>query len=217
MNKYILLFLVYALLAIPSQAQTLDEWFRQQETQKKYLVQQIAALQAHAGTLRQGYESFRQGISTVQQSKNGDLGLHQVFYHALRQASPVIGQSPHLANLLSWHAAITRELADLLAEVEQHGLLSLEERHYLGQVQALVLQACARDMETLWLLVSGDALTVSTAERLKGLESLAAAMQTRFQFTRFFIRETRLLALHQVREKRTLRSLELLYGLPHPL
>lgn len=45
-----------------AEAQTFDEWFRQKKTQKKYLVQQIAALKVYLGYLKEGYEIAQKGM-----------------------------------------------------------------------------------------------------------------------------------------------------------
>lgn len=39
-----------------SHAQTWDEWFNQKSTQKKYLLQQIAAFEAYLSYAKKGYD-----------------------------------------------------------------------------------------------------------------------------------------------------------------
>ena len=53
----ILLFLFVSMLL---SAQTTAEWFNQKATQKKYLIQQIAALQVYIGYLQKGGTRIRQ-------------------------------------------------------------------------------------------------------------------------------------------------------------
>jgi len=54
-------------------AQTWNEWFRQKKTQKKYLVQQIAALKVYLKYLKQGYRIVDKGLSLVGDIKDGNL------------------------------------------------------------------------------------------------------------------------------------------------
>lgn len=209
-----ILFLL-ATLALPTRAQTWNEWFRQQQTQKDYLVQQIAALQAYAGTLRQGYQVLDRGISAVQHSKNGDLGLHRVFFQSLQQVNPLISQSAQLADILAWQLAISRDLATLWQRLPSQPLLP-GELDYLESVRRQVLQACARDLEALWLLLTGELLQVSDAERLRQLSGYHQTMRERYQFTQHLTGETQtLLALRQ-RARQDLHDLHLLYRLPFP-
>jgi hypothetical protein len=214
MKRLPLPLLLLLLLSLPATAQTWEEWFRQKETQKEYLVQQIAALQAYAGTLRQGYEVLGQGINTVHQIKNGDLGLHQVFFHSLRQLNPAIGQSAKLTDMLGWQSAILRDFASPRRFFRQQ--LTTDELDYLEQVKTRVLQACARDMDALWLLLTSDQLARTDDERLRQLEALHQAMRGRFQFTRQFLHDTQLLALQREREKKNTHNLHIHYGLQPP-
>ena len=46
-------------------AQTWAEWFRQKATQKKYLLQQIAALHVYSGYLSKGYSIAKDGLNTI--------------------------------------------------------------------------------------------------------------------------------------------------------
>ena len=208
MRNLQLLFTFLATFPLLAQAQTLDEWFRQRETQKEYLVQQIAALQAYAGTLRQGYQLLSEGISTVQHIKNGDLGLHQAFFQSLGRINPAIGQSPLLQDILTWQAATQRTLQVFLQQTEG---LTAGELAYLQQVRTQVLAAAGRDTETLWLLLTEEALDLRDDERLSYLALLHQATGERYRITRALREEARLLALqrkHALHEVQTIRSFQ---------
>ena len=47
-------------------AQTWAEWFQQKQTQKKYLIEQIAALQVYLGYAKKGYDIASKGIHLLQ-------------------------------------------------------------------------------------------------------------------------------------------------------
>ena len=64
-------------------AQTSSEWFRQKATQKKYLLQQIAALQVYSGYLSKGYSIAKNGLNTIKNIKNGDLLQHSNYFTSL--------------------------------------------------------------------------------------------------------------------------------------
>ena len=212
MKNTVVIFLLF-LLSGAARAQTFDEWFRQRETQKEYLVQQIAALQAYAGTLRQGYALLHEGISTVQQIKNGDLGLHQAFFqsHALVPLS--VRQSAKVADILSWHTAILRDLSAAVHLLGQQEHLPPDLTAYLEQVRAQVSKACSRDTESLWLLLTANALDLSEGERHAQLEVLYRAAQDRYRFTGQFLQQARLLALQHGQTKGELPQLQSLHGL----
>ena len=53
--KKLLILSTMVLCADNLSAQTVAEWFRQKATQRKYLLQQIAALHVYSGYLSKGY------------------------------------------------------------------------------------------------------------------------------------------------------------------
>jgi 3-phenylpropionate/cinnamic acid dioxygenase small subunit len=58
----VMMFLVNASLI---NAQTFDEWFKQKETQIKYLVEQIGALKAYGEVVKRGYDIAHNGLTNV--------------------------------------------------------------------------------------------------------------------------------------------------------
>ncbi|PRX96964.1 hypothetical protein CLV24_1772 [Pontibacter ummariensis] len=205
---------IFLLATVTLRAQTFDEWFRQKETQREYLVQQIAALQAYAGVLREGYTILRQGISTVEHIKNGDLGLHQAFFGSLTLVSPAIAGSARVADILSYHMAIARDLREALPALRRSGQLKENELEHLEKVKARVLASCARDLEELWLLLAANEREMSDAGRLQRLEALYGNTRETFRFTRSFLKEARVLPLWRAREQQELEDVRTLQGLP---
>ena len=76
-------------------AQTWAEWFRQNSTQKKYLLQQIAALSVYSGYLGKGYLVARNGLSVIQQLRQGEVNLHDTHFKSL------VALNPKCSNTLS--------------------------------------------------------------------------------------------------------------------
>jgi hypothetical protein len=205
---------MFMLFALSLQAQTFDEWFRQKDTQRKYLVQQIAALQAYAGVLREGYRIALQGISTVEHIKNGDLGLHQAFFGSLRLAGPAISGSARVAGILRYQMAITRGFQQALPALRQDGQLTADELEHLEEVKARVLASCAQSLEALWLILTESELEMGDAARLGRLEELYAGTLDTFSFTQVLLKEAQGLALQRAREQQELQNTRSLYGLP---
>ncbi|WP_162054696.1 hypothetical protein [Pontibacter pamirensis] len=205
---------MFMLTAVTLQAQTFDEWFRQKNTQRKYLVQQIAALQAYAGVLREGYSIARQGISTVEHIKNSDLGLHQDFFGSLQLINPTIGGSARIADILRYYEAITRNLREILPVLRQSGKLQEHELEHLEEVKARVLATCARNLEELWLVLTENEWKMTDAGRLQRLELLYQHTHDTFFFTQTFLKEAQLMARWRWHERQELENTRTLYGLP---
>ena len=216
MKTLLLLLPLLLLRPAPASSQTFEEWFRQKRTKEKYLVQQIAALQAYSGTLRQGYALARQGIHTLRDSKNGDLGLHRVFFRSLGQVNPALRDAPLLHDILATQAAITRALA-ARQPLFRHPRFTVAEQAYLQQVKARVLTARARDLDQLRLLLTSGPLEMADAERLRQLTSLYRQVQHTHRFTRSFLAEAQLLALQRTQAHGALETTRSLLQPPYPL
>ena len=68
-------------------SQKWDEWFKQKKTQKKYLIQQIAALKVYLGYLKEGYD-IAISISTISVFISPELGFYN--YQFLIVPSPFV-------------------------------------------------------------------------------------------------------------------------------
>ncbi|WP_439879746.1 hypothetical protein ACSX1A_11215 [Pontibacter sp. MBLB2868] len=211
--KQLLVISLLAFCICSAQAQTFDEWFRQKETQKEYLVQQIAALQAYSGTLWQGYAIVRQGLSAVHHHKMGDLGLHQDFFSSLRRVNPTIAQTANVTDIIAWQAAIRRDFGNVTEALYQSGQLTPAELDYIDQVRAKALENCAWDMESLWQVLTADELELRDNERLRLLEEVHQRMLSTYRFTRSFLREAQSLALQRAKEQSAVEALQKLHGL----
>jgi len=181
-------FFLLLLLASSASGQTFDEWFRQQHTKEKYLVQQIAALQAYSGTLRQGYALARDGMRTVRHIKNGDLGLHQVFFSSLAQVNPAIRDVHLVHDILRMQAAICR-LLETKQFLFNHPRFSAAEQAYLRQIRGSLLQTAARDLDKLLLLLTNGGLVMPDDSRLRHLATLHRQVLETYRFTRSFLEE----------------------------
>ena len=76
--------------ATSGSAQTFAEWFNQKATQRKYLIQQIAALQVYIGYVSKGYSIAKNGLNTIRDIKRGDFNLHNSYLTSLVTVNPKI-------------------------------------------------------------------------------------------------------------------------------
>src|SRR3954462_11965140 len=82
-------------------AQTFSEWFRQNKTQKKYLLEQIAALEVYAGYLQKGYAIAKDGLNTINSIRHGDFELHDNHFQSFRKINPTIRNLGELTEIKS--------------------------------------------------------------------------------------------------------------------
>src|SRR6185312_7067734 len=98
MGRWIM-WVTFVLCAVQSQGQTIEEWFEQNKTRKKYQEQQIGALKIYLGELEKGYTIVESGLSAIKGIKMGEFSLHNNFYTSLRTVSPVVSGMAEVAEI----------------------------------------------------------------------------------------------------------------------
>ena len=85
---------ILILISASGFSQTFSEWFRQKSTQRRYLIEQVAAHRANAALLAKGYRDFSRIFSTVRSSSGGELLEHASYLVSLGQPPEAIVNHP---------------------------------------------------------------------------------------------------------------------------
>src|SRR5690349_20806460 len=99
MMKWLWLRILLLVLSPSVKSQTFSEWFRQNKTQKKYLLEQIAALEVYAGYLEKGYTIAKDGLNTIDKIRHGEFELHDKHFQSFKKVDPAIGSWRRLVEM----------------------------------------------------------------------------------------------------------------------
>ena len=182
------------------QAQTWAEWFRQNSTQKKYLLQQIAALKVYAGYLEKGYAITRNGLSTIQQFRQGEVNLHNTYFTSLLGVNPIIKKYTAVAGIITLQKDILKECRQALQQFRNSHQFTETEMAYLKEVCYKLIAACANDLHTLSMLLAKGYFQLKDNERLAAIEGLHASMEDNLIFIRYFFGNNKELAIQRGKE-----------------
>lgn len=199
-RKYsLLLAMVFCALAV--NAQTFSEWFRQKSTQQKYLLEQVAALKAYATLVGKGYKLVNNGLRSIEQFKDGELGLHQLFFDGLNSVSPIVSSDK------GWTAIIAMELKTLenLKEAVQLEGLSDWERAYLLQVRRDLTAEIENESQEILSIGKSGKLEMTDAERLERLKTVYNNSLDRLTFSNGLLKNTVLALQDSARGKNELK------------
>jgi hypothetical protein len=181
--KMILILLV---LAHVSKAQTRAELFEQKKTQKKYLVQQIEALELYLGYAKKGYDIANDGLRTIGAIKNVDFSLHDGFFKSLNTINPKIQKWAKAADIISLQISILQNARQTLKAVREDGHLSPGELDYCSSVFDDLLEDCILNIDALTVLVSSTELSMKDDERMNRIAALYLDMQDKYAFASSF-------------------------------
>jgi hypothetical protein len=209
------LFLSFFLcLAVASlHAQTFDELFNQNETQKKYLLQQIAALKVYLSYAKKGYSVVTSGINTIRNTKNGDLTLHQNFFNHLKNVNPAIRRYAKLADIISYQIRIIKQTKSGLQQIKEAKQFTDDELKYCKQVFDNLLDECIKTVEELLLVTTSGVLEMKDDERLKRIDKLYADMQDKYSFACSFSEDMSLLAMQRLGEQMEFKRSKFINGI----
>jgi len=196
------------LLSLGAKAQTFAEWFSQKKTQKKYLLQQIAALQVYSGYLKTGYGIAKGGLGNIGGYITNEYGLHSGYYQHLKTVNPAIKNNSQVNDILRWQQDILKQTA---AIKKQAGLTTKENNYTAGVCKAL-LADCDANLHDLETVLSDDKTEMSDEERIRQIARLHAAMENNYRFAASFSSQLQIYVRSKQQEQNDQNTLKNLYG-----
>jgi hypothetical protein len=213
MKKRIVFFASFIVVCYTVNAQTWDEWFRQKKTQKKYLLQQIAALQVYFNYASDGYNIASKGIATVRNIKNGDFNLHRDFLGSLKLVNPRIKKYTKLADIISLQVRMIQQTKQTLQNIRASHRFTPEELAHCKNVFDNLLNECVKNMDELFMIIHSGMLEMNDNERLQRLDNLYTDMQDKYIFCSSFTGELNLLSTQRLTNEVEINQAEILNGL----
>lgn len=189
-------------------AQAWDEWFRQNKTQKKYLIQQIAALEVYKGYLQKGYSIAKGGLKVIGDVKNGEFSLHKAFFNSLKLVNPKIKKYPRIADMMLMQANILKVYADCYRQVKKNPVFSSDDARYIYEVFLRLLKDCEEAINELIDILTDGRLEMKDDERIERIDRLYDRVSDMYVFVRHFATETLQLGAERLHEQQELNLLK---------
>jgi hypothetical protein len=182
-------------------AQTFDEWFRQKKTQRKYMVQQIAALKVYLGYLKDGYNIAKKGLTIVGDIKQGKFDLDMEYLASLKNVNPAVSGSAKVAGIITYQRAILIEFGNLRRKANETDLFTNDEKNYISRVYANMLEESESSVVELDRVLSNSDFEMKDDERVKRVDDLYIDMKDKYAFTKSFSNSTTLLIAQRASEE----------------
>lgn len=203
---FIIIFLHTAPCLLPTsccaQTPNRNEWLRQKKTQKKYLIDQIAALKVHLGNLKKGYQIVQRGLYTIDNIKSGNFNLHRDFFGSLNKVNPHIANSAKVADIIAYQYYIIRDFKQSNARCRRDGNFTAEELYYLGYCYTNMMKSCDLTLTQLMETIASDKRQMTDDQRIKEIDRLHDDMRDKYAFVRAFGNDNLSLSAIRGKEKR---------------
>lgn len=180
-----------------SQGQTFAEFFKQKKTQKKYLLQQIVALQVYLEYAKKGHSIANNGLQTIKGFTNGEFSLHNAFITSLKAVNPLVRNNFKIVEIIETQLRIKKAFGSLKSDTK----LSIGNQLYIIDVQDKVFGECGKDLEELLLVITSGKLEMSDRERLRRLDSIYESISDKYAFTLDFTGQVMMLISQTEQER----------------
>lgn len=174
--KWIVLILLLA-LPLGLKAQFWNEWFNQKNTQKKYLLQQIAALKIYTGYLNKGYDIVQEGTGLIGDIRRGELSLHKDYFGRLKNVNPVIKGYSKVNTIKEMAVAISNMRIKVLSLALDTDHIPSYLHRNINKALLANLEKATLELDQLLLVLSPGALELGDEVRIKTIDASFGQMQ----------------------------------------
>ena len=203
-----------AFLSLNSHAQTFDEWWKQKETQQRYLAEQIAALSAYGAVLREGYETVSQGLGLVHTLRNGDYSQHEGYFNSFSSVNPQIKNHPEAGQALKIYGKSRQLTQQIPSKLFPSQYFTGAEEQVIRHVLLAIQKDCEQILTELEELLEEGLLKLSDTERLKQLSGINHRMQEVYSYTVRFYQDCQDISLSRQNESRSIKQRKALHSFP---
>jgi hypothetical protein len=210
--KHLTVLFLSLVLAVSAQGQTFQEWFNQKSTQRKYLLEQIAALKVYSGYLKKGYSIAKDGTNLISDIRHGDFGIHNSYFNDLGIVNPAIKDDPKIKDIIAMQSAMVRLRQKITADAVQGGQLSAKELKLLEEMLAGLATTASKELDELRLIVENGKVKMSDDERLRRIDLLYDKMQAGYSFQKRLHKNVLAITAARKQQKADLHNLKSLYG-----
>lgn len=199
--------------SIGIKAQGIGEWFNQKQTQTKYLIKQIVALQVYIRYLEKGYRITRDGLNLIGDLKNGEFNLHKSYFSSLKTVNPNIMKYPKIAAILSMQMGIINQHYSVTASAKESQQFGVKEINYIKEVYENLEDEAEKDLDELQLVLNSGQIQMTDDERISEIDKIYNRMQDKYVFAQSFSHKIKLLIEQRKRGKKEAEELKELYGI----
>jgi hypothetical protein len=193
MKKILSITLIILMTGVCVKAQTFDEWFKQNKTQIKYLIQQIAAYQVFEGNQTDGYNIAVTGLTFIDTTKTSEYDLHSDYFNSMKAVSPAVTNYSRTREIISISSAIVSNL-NSLKKIIQAGNMNVSDITYLNSVYNNMNSQCSQSLDELTNMVTNNTYTMTDDQRLKRIDAIYAGVKDKYAFSQSFTSEAALLS-----------------------
>jgi hypothetical protein len=203
----------FLLIGSVAYSQTWDEWMNQKETQRRYLVEQIAALRVYGDYIGKGYSIVKNGMRTIGDIKSGDFCLHHLYFRSLQNVSPAVRDYPRTRELLQLQQQTEKMIAQCKSYIVRSDGYAPAEKQYQYRVLARLKEDCLQTKTEFESVTTNGAMEMKDDERIRRIDRLHERSIQQWVFIRQWFAEAITLDQSRTQGQRDIDNSKRLHGL----
>jgi hypothetical protein len=184
-------------------------------TQLSLDIQKLSELKSILNDMYKGYAILDKGYSDIKEIAQGNFNLHKAFLDGLLAVSPTVSNYYKVAGIINTEISIVSEYKSAFRQWVSSGHFSISELNYISQVYAGLFSQCLRNLDALTMVITGDQLRMSDADRLGAIDGIYGSITGQLGSLRSFNNSLSIQAAQRAKEQNDINHLKSLYGNPN--
>lgn len=201
------------MMAFPAKAQLFREWFRQNATQKRYLIEQIAQLKVYLELTEKGYKIAKEGLTTIYDMKSSEFKLHKNRFDSLKIVKSQISSYSRLRQITDMQDIVHQIYAELPEQLVSCQALDAGRRRQIIRALDLLYDDGQSLITAMLTLIRDNNYAMTDDERLTRIEKLYEQFKANYVFAQELKNQTALFCRLAEAEKQELDNRRLIHGL----
>jgi len=149
-------------------------------------IQKLGQMKSILQEMYQGYQILTGGYNTIKDLAQRNFNLHNTFLTGLLSVSPAVRNYVRVADIIQAQSTLITEYKKAQQRFAQSGAFSATEMGYIGTVYANLVNKSLDNLDELLLVLTGNSLRMSDAERLVSIDRIYTDMESKVNFLRRF-------------------------------
>lgn len=173
----------------------------------------LQQLEAILDNMYAGYTILSNGYMKIKAISEGNYKLHQLFLDGLMAVNPTVRNYRRIPQIISYQKLLVSEYKRAYNRFRQDPNFNPDEIQYLFNVYKFLIDASARNLDDLIMIITATKLRMSDEERLSAIDRIFFDIEGKLMFLRGFNNNTQLLAIQRARLAGDVRTINSLYGI----
>ena len=175
--------------------------------------EKLTELRKILDNMYKGYKILDKGYTTIRDISKGNYSLHELFIDGLMVVNPAVRNYKRIPFIIDYQKLLISEFQRAYSRFRQDHNFTSAEIEYLANVYRFVLDASARNIDDLLMVITSAKLSMNDAERMNAIDRIFFDMEDKLIFMRSFNSSTQLLAMQRARSRNNVTTMRKLYGI----